>query len=155
MQLTESDVSYVRAVARKLVGEVDADDVAQDALLKAHAKRAQFEGRSQLRTWLYRITTNTAFALLRTRRRARIVLEEADAIDPAASPEKVLGREALEERVCRLVSELEPKYRDVIVLRYANEHTESEVAGALGLSVATVKIRAFRARTRLRELMAA
>ena len=156
--LDRGDREFVYAIARRVVSGADADDVAQDALLLAHRHRAAFRGRAKLRTWLYRIAMTAALGYLRKRRRSRELLAggeravAAEAIDPQPSPEaEVAAREAA-AIAHRLVAALEPKYRDVLVLRI--DHSEDETAARLGISIANVKVRAHRARVQLQEAFA-
>ena len=157
MQLSAKDVDYVRSVARRVVQSDDAaEDIVQESLLRAFVHREQFEGRASLRTWLYRITVNTAIAEIRRRQRSRLVFEEHDIPEEdVPTPEQRVSTAELGAVLQGELDKLAPMYRNVISLRYAEERTEPEVAEELGLTVATVKVRAHRARQRLRELMAA
>lgn len=152
---------FVYAVVRRIVRDVeDAADVAQDALMLAHRHRAAFRGDSSYRTWLYRIATTTALGHLRKRKRSREQLAAgADAIgatapDPSPSAEHQLASREVAAIVRRAVAALDDKYRAVMVLR-ADELSEVEIAARLGVTVANVKIRAYRARQQLRETLAA
>jgi RNA polymerase sigma-70 factor (ECF subfamily) len=149
-----SEREYVYAIARKIVDTPEAaDDVAQEAMLLAYRHRDGFRGDSRYRTWLYRIAATAALGHLRKVRRSREQLALADdalpePIDPASSPEVLVGDREAAEVAERLLAELDPKYRDVVVLR--TELTEAETAQRLGLTVANVKVRAHRARAQLR-----
>lgn len=151
---------FVYSVVRRIVRDPDdAGDVAQDALVLAHRHRASFRGRSSYRTWLYRIATTTALGHLRRRRRSREDLLGGAAVaeavhDPAPSPADHLASRQDAERLHSALATLNDDYRAVVMLR-ADALTEAEVAQHLGLSVANVKIRAFRARQRLRETLLA
>ncbi|MFT3697939.1 MAG: sigma-70 family RNA polymerase sigma factor [Kofleriaceae bacterium] len=145
----------MHAVVRRIVrAESDAEDVTQDALLTAFRHRDQFRGESKPRTWLYRVALTSALGYLRKLRRSKeregVV---RDVIDPSESPEAVLANAEEATLANQLVSELDPKYRDVIVLRV--DHSEVETAERLGISVANVKVRGHRARAQLRALLAA
>jgi RNA polymerase sigma-70 factor (ECF subfamily) len=150
----QSDRDFVVAVARRIVDPEAAEDVAQDAMLLAFRYRTTFRGDSQYRTWLYRIAATTAFGYLRRNRRSRELLAtdrfQHDTVDPARSPEVLLGDLEAAEASCSLLDQLAPKYRDVVMLR--TELTEADTAARLGITVANVKVRAHRARQRLREL---
>ena len=145
---------YVYAIARRIVGTPDAaDDVAQDAMLLAYSHRDAFRGDSRYRTWLYRIAATAALGYLRKVKRSREYLAQDDAtmpapIDPAASPEAQVAEREAAVVAEQLLAELDPKYRDVIVLR--TELSEAETAERLGITVANVKVRAHRARAQLR-----
>lgn len=149
----QAERQFVYAVARRMVGAEAADDIAQDAMLLAYIHRDAFRGDSRYRTWLYRIAATSALGYLRKRKRSREQLatdpETLPApLDPAASPEaQVADREAAVV-AARLLDELDPMYRDVVVLR--TELSEAQTAERLGISVANVKVRAHRARAQLR-----
>lgn len=152
------DRGFVYSVARRIVGTTEeADDVTQDALLLAYRYRDAFRGDSKYRTWLYRIASTTALGHLRRRRRSREMLanqaqaDEGYAVhvaDDAKSAEDALADAEGIELIQRALAKLDPKYRDVMMVRA--EASETETASKLGISVANVKIRAHRARKQLR-----
>ena len=168
MQTPErSDVSldgtraYVRSVAMKYVrNEHDADDVTQDAMLLAHRYRESFRGESRYSTWLYRVTATAALMFLRKQRRlsreipasgtgAGIDEDGTPWLERVASPAdlraEVIARADLGV-VAEAVAKLGAKYPAVFWKRYGEGRTETEIAKELGVSVAAVKTRAFRAR---------
>jgi len=151
--------NYVFSVAMKYVKDEDAAaDVAQDALLLAHRHRESFRGESQFSTWLYRITATTALMYLRKQRRlsreipasatpdddGASLLESRP--DPAADPEEMFASEETLAAIAAGVSRLGEKYAPIFWMRYLEGYTETEIAERLGLSLATVKTRAHRAR---------
>jgi RNA polymerase sigma-70 factor (ECF subfamily) len=154
--------AYVFAVAMKYVKDEDAAaDVAQDALLLAHRHRASFRGDSLWTTWLYRIAATSALMYLRKRRRLSRELpcsgartsgdDDAPALldarpDPHASPENEAGGSELMAEIARGVHRLGDKYEPIFWMRYLEGYSESEIASRLGLSLATVKTRAHRAK---------
>jgi len=145
---------FVYAIARNIVDTPEAaDDVAQEALLLAYRHRDAFRGDSRFRTWLYRIAATSALGYLRKARRSReyLVTKEGvtpEPIDHEHSPERLVGDREAAVVAERLLENLDPKYRDVVVLR--TELSEAETAAKLGISVANVKVRAHRARAQLR-----
>ena len=155
----QDDRGFVYAIARRIVhSPEDAEDVTQDALLLAYRHRAAFRGESKYRTWLYRIAATTALGHLRRRRRSREQLaptEDAVAFqvadEDARTPEDELVASETTNLVQAALATLAPKYRDVLIRRATA--TETEVASALGISVANVKIRAHRARHQLRDVL--
>lgn len=157
VMLDESDRQYIYAVVRRIVRSEDAAaDVTQDTLLLAHRHRDQFRGDSAHRTWLYRIAVTTALGFLRRQRRSREELAgaarelAAQAPDPRPDPEQVLVGRELARRVEEMLDGVAPQHREVFELRAADV-PEAEIAQALGISIANVKIRAHRVRGRLRE----
>lgn len=150
--------SYVRAVALKYVrDEQDAEDVTQDAMLLAFRYQHSFRGDSRFSTWLYRVTATAALMFLRTQRRRAREVPSSHAIDDEGTPllERLaaptdVGREVAArgdlEVVRAAVAALGAKYPAVFWKRYGEGRTETEIARELGVSVAAVKTRAFRAR---------
>lgn len=150
--------AYVRSVAMKYVrDEHDAEDVTQDALLLAHRHRHSFRGDSRFSTWLYRVTATAALMYLRRQRRRAREIPASGTTDDEGTPllerhaapshlgDKVAARGELDV-MSSAVSRLGAKYEPVFWKRYGEGRTETEIAQELGLSVAAVKTRAFRAR---------
>jgi RNA polymerase sigma-70 factor (ECF subfamily) len=150
--------AYVRSVALKYVrNDSDAEDVTQDAMLLAHRYRDSFRGESRYTTWLYRVTATAALMFLRRQRRlsrevsasAATTEEGTPWLDRQAAPSdlraEVIARDELAD-IRDAVAALGAKYPAVFWKRYGEGRTETEIARELGLSVAAVKTRAFRAR---------
>jgi RNA polymerase sigma-70 factor, ECF subfamily len=155
--ITNETREYVRAVALRIVkNPVDAEDVAQDALLLAHRYRDSFRGDARYSTWLHRVTQTAALMYLRKRRRYQREVSETTSdpegpslLDRAATPANACAiaccHEAL-ERTRAVVAGLGKRYPEIYWMRYGEGYTESEIAHVLGLSLATVKTRAHRAK---------
>jgi len=150
--------AYVRSVALKYVrDEHDAEDVTQDAMLLAHRYKDSFRGESRYSTWLYRVTATAALMFLRKQRRIAREIPASGTVDeegvclldrqaaPGDLQNEVIAR-AEAGTIAGAVAELGSKYPAVFWKRYAEGRTETEIARELGLSVAAVKTRAFRAR---------
>jgi RNA polymerase sigma-70 factor (ECF subfamily) len=154
----EGSRAYVRSVAMKYVrDESDAEDVTQDAMLLAYRYRDSFRGESRFSTWLYRVTATAALMFLRRQRRLAREIPASGSTDEDGTPwleQAVAPTDVASEVIARgelhLVSEavakLGAKYPAVFWKRYGEGRTETEIARELGLSVAAVKTRAFRAR---------
>ncbi|HEY4056978.1 MAG TPA: sigma-70 family RNA polymerase sigma factor [Kofleriaceae bacterium] len=150
--------AYVRSVALKYVrDESDAEDVTQDAMLLAHRYRAQFRGESRFSTWLYRVTATAALMFLRKQRRltrerpsSATTDDEGTSLLERAPASVDVENEVTAKHDLAVVQEavaaLGAKYPIVFWKRYGEGRTETEIANELGLSVAAVKTRAFRAR---------
>lgn len=139
----------------------EAEDVVQDAWVRAFEHLGQFEGRAQVSTWLVRITLHEAWARSRRRRRQDPLEDRAqeealmDPAIPGPDPEK--GAAAAEMRAIleEAVAGLPESYRTVFVLRSIEDMTTEETAECLDLSIDVVKTRLHRARGILRrELLA-
>ena len=140
----------------------DAEDVTQDAFLKAYEKLDQFQGNSKFYTWLVRIAVNESLMRLRKRRTAKTVsmdddieTEEGfvprDFADWSPDPEQNYDNSELTEILRKTIQGLPRGFRVVFVLRDVEHLSTEETAEALGLSVPAVKSRLLRARLQLRE----
>ena len=145
--------------------DADAEDVLQEAYLKAYGAMGSFRGEAKVSTWLARIVANEALQRLRrqNRRSAIVPLHSSDAIEefqdipeesmsktPQSSAERAELRKLLEKRI----DALPDAYRPVFVLRAVEELSVEEVAEVLRVPPATVRTRFFRARSLLRESLA-
>jgi len=148
-----------------LRNETDAEDVAQEAMLKAFANLRQFRAEARFSTWLIQITVNEA--LMRRRRERTVVMEGIDErrdedsdytprdfADWREIPSEALERKEIRHRLAQVLASLDRKYREVFLLRDMEHLNTQETAEALGISVASVKTRLLRARLMLRDLLA-
>ena len=140
----------------------DAEDVVQDAFLKAYEKLEQFQGNSKFYTWLVRIAVNESLMRLRKRRTGRMVsidedveTEEGsvprDLADWAPNPEQNYTQAELAEILRKTIQGLPQGFRVVFALRDVEGLSTEETAETLGLSIPAVKSRLLRARLQLRE----
>jgi RNA polymerase sigma-70 factor (ECF subfamily) len=140
----------------------DAEDIAQDAFLKAYEKLEQFQGNSKFYTWLVRIAVNESLMRLRKRRTGKMVsidedieTEEGsvprDLADWAPDPEQNYNQAELGEILRKTIQGLPQGFRIVFVLRDVEGLSTEETAETLGLSIPAVKSRLLRARLQLRE----
>jgi len=145
--------------------EEDAQDVVQDAFLKAYQNLAQFQGNSKFYTWLVRIAVNEALMKLRKRRNEKTVSLDEDVeteegsiprevADWAPNPEQNFGQAELSDILKKTIQGLPPGFRTVFVLRDVEGLSTEETAEMLDLSVPAVKSRLLRARLQLRERLA-
>src|SRR5271170_7614181 len=140
--------------------EAEAEDVVQDAVLKAYRKLASFRGDAKFSTWLIAITLNEARGRLRKESRATIDSldahrEENGDYTPAALtdwrevPLAALERQEIRALIQQAVAGLPETYREIITLRDVEELSVNDTAALLGISVALVKVRLHRARMML------
>jgi RNA polymerase sigma-70 factor (ECF subfamily) len=139
----------------------DAEDVMQEAFLKAYEHLSGFEGNSRFYTWLVRIAVNQALMKLRKRRPNVVSIDEEvntgeDLIpreieDWGPSPEDRYKQTELSDILSEVIADLDPSFRIVFQLRDIEELSTEETAEALGLSVPAVKSRLLRARLKLRQ----
>ncbi len=143
-----------------LVGDRDdAEDLAQEAFLKAYRSLSSFRSQSRFYTWIYRIGVNCCLDWMKSRNRRRDVSLERepwgpDGIfrHPQASDAGVLRKE-LQAILEQAMEALPVEYRATLVLREIDGLAYDEIAYALGCSVGTVKSRLFRSRAKLREVL--
>jgi len=149
---------------RMLRSSDDAEDALQEALLRAWRGLPAFEGRSSLRAWLYKISTNACLDAIERRRRLVLPMDGVSAselaeggaggwiepVDDAPAPDTGYeAREALERLVLALLERLSPQTRTAFVLRFALGLSAREVAARLGTSVAAVNSACQRGRSTL------
>jgi RNA polymerase sigma-70 factor, ECF subfamily len=154
--------------ARRVTGNVaDAEDVSQEALLKAWSRLEQFSGSQDENTddfsaWLARIAGNTSIDILRRRRDGKLLSLD----EPRGSAEETLGsgiaarndnpedrcaRRQMRRILANAILQLPPDLRQACLLRDVMQYSSQEVADRLEISVVAVRLRLFRARRRLRE----
>lgn len=152
-------------VARRYVGDEEARDAVQEALLAAFKAIDRFDGKSKISTWLHRIVVNTCLRRLR-RQKSRpeqsiepllpAFLEDGHRAEPGPdweSPEAILRRTETRELVREAIDRLPKNYRTVLLLRDIEGLSGAEVGEMLGITTGAVKVRLHRARQALREIL--
>ena len=146
--------------------EADAEEVTQEAMLKAFANLKTFRSEAKFSTWLVQITINEARMRRRKDRKALYestdegkTSEEGDYIpldfaDWREIPSEALERDQLKRALARALASLGDKYREVFVLRDVQQLSITETATALGITEASVKTRLLRARLQMRDALA-
>jgi RNA polymerase sigma-70 factor (ECF subfamily) len=144
----------------------DAEEVVQEAVLKALSHLAEFRGEAKFSTWLIQITINEARLKLRKDRRhlyesvdEQHTSEDGeyfpkDFADWREVPSEALQRKELREALKRAIASLPLKYREVLILRDVQQLRIEEVARILGITQGSVKTRLLRARLRMRDALA-
>lgn len=151
-------IGYLRGLTNT---ESDAEDLAQEAFLRAYRSLKGFRGTSSFRTWLYQIATNVFRNWLEKRRNQAPV--NAGSIDAPApgrdEPAEPMGEENPEARhlqrdaIDRALAELPEDQREAVLLRDVEGFEYREIAEQLGVPLGTVESRIFRGRARLKELL--
>jgi RNA polymerase sigma-70 factor (ECF subfamily) len=149
-----------------LKSEADAEEVVQEAALKAYKALGSFRGEAKFSTWLVKITLNEArMRLRRSRSESEISLQEftddgdsdytpAVLTDWREIPSEALDRKELREILHRALDELPEKYREVLILRDVREMNIQETVRLLGISEGMVKTRLLRARLMMQKIVA-
>ena len=146
--------------------EADAEEVAQEAILKAYKNISRFRGEAKFSTWLIQITINEARMKIRKRRshlyesldeKQRTVDGDyvpRDFADWREIPLQSLENKRLRMAIREALQSLPEKYRSVFILRDVQQLNIEETAAALGISTANVKTRLSRARLKMRDALA-
>jgi RNA polymerase sigma-70 factor (ECF subfamily) len=145
--------------------ESDAEDVAQEAFLKAFRQLSDFRGQAKFSTWLISITLNEARGRLRRRTIVRMESldessEQGGHLSPALLrdwrevPSEALERHEIRQMLQDAIANLSPLYREVLVLRDVEEFSIEETATALAITSGTVKVRLHRARLMMQKELA-
>jgi RNA polymerase sigma-70 factor (ECF subfamily) len=165
--LVRENIGWMLALAERLLRDRGlAEDAVQDSLISALRGLDKFRGESSLKTWLHRITTNTALSKLRQLN--RVVEQSIEEylptfdvnecrIEPAwrhlASITELLEVEDIRERVSDGINTLPDTYRVVLQLRDIEGYDTSETAELLGISTENVKVRLHRSRAALKRIL--
>lgn len=158
-QLVDRHSRSLFKVAYRMTGnEHDADDVVQEALLRAYRQLESFESRANFYTWLHRITVNCALDLLRARQRHRAAHEHPDEertlLDsvPASDPaqDRLLLNSEMRDALKRAMESLSLNERTAFVLRHFEGMPIEQIGRELGTQVSATKQTIFRAVRKLR-----
>jgi RNA polymerase sigma-70 factor, ECF subfamily len=148
------NVRVYRFVLRMLRDVTATEDLVSQVFLDVWRTASQFEGRSQVSTWLLSIARFKALTALRQRKYEDIDQDEVmEVADSADTPEASLDRTRTSEILRACVAKLSPAHREIVNLVYYHEKSVDEVAGIVGIPASTVKTRMFYARKQLADLL--
>ncbi|HSA56961.1 MAG TPA: sigma-70 family RNA polymerase sigma factor [Gemmatimonadaceae bacterium] len=144
---------HIDAVVRRLVGDPDlAEDVAQEVWIQIFRALPTYRGESQFGTWAHRIAVNrTLNALRRTRRLGKI---ETDMDEETVAVENGSDRSMLAASIEAAAAQLSPGARTVFLMHDVEGYTHEEIAAELGITAGGSKSQLFKARAKLRRLLA-
>ncbi len=158
--LVERYSQVVFRLAYRMTGnEQDAEDLVQEAFLKAYRNLASYDGRASFSTWLYRIVANSALDLLAARKKrpsmqTLTVDEEGDVmIEPRETrpgPERLAFSGEVQQKIALAMEELTPQERTAFTMRHFEECSVEEICSALGLGASAARHSIFRAVQKLR-----
>jgi RNA polymerase sigma-70 factor, ECF subfamily len=166
-QLVRPYATAMLSTARSILrNDSDAEDVAQEAVLKAFTNLANFRGDARFSTWLIQITINQALMRLRKERRQLVYSLDKlrknaqgeyisrDFADWREIPSEALQKKELWHALVRALNSIAPKYREVFVLRDVRHFSIAETAALLCVTKSAVKTRLLRARLQMRDALA-
>lgn len=143
----------LRFATRMLGGRHDAEDVTQEALLRAYRALATYDPAGSFRTWLFAILVNRCrTSLLQRSRYVRRVVTDENAMQSAVSGDDAASTE-LRIEIERAVAMLEPEQREAFLLKHVEQLGYEEMAAVTGAGVSALKMRVKRACERLQELL--
>lgn len=159
-ELIQKHQHRVFAVARGILKrQEDVEDIAQQVFVKAYLSLKRFDQRAAFSTWLYKITVNECWDLLRKKKVRPLVFEAelseeqarrySDSENPNPGAPDVSDRLEAKQRVEKLLEHLDQRDRTMLVLKEVEGFSVEEIAEALALNANTVKVRLFRARRRM------
>ena len=141
--------------AYHMLGErADADDVVQDAFMRAYLAIGRYDERDQFRGWLFRILTNQCRNAITSRsRRSRRFVQDEVAIESATSPSVGLQLGVEDAALARALAQLDPLQREALLLKYAEGLEYTEMSRMTGVGESALKMRVKRGSERLRALL--
>ena len=155
----------VKLVMRYVRNPAEAEDIAQEAFIKAYRALPQFRGDSAFYTWLYRIAINTAknAVVSRDRNPVEYDLDRSNTdesydmqgrMKDSETPEGLVLTDEIRSTVNAAIDALSEKYRTVFLMHDVEGYTHEEIGAALGIPPGTSKTRLFQGRAKLREALA-
>jgi len=153
-RLAECGPIAYRVARGVLRNSADAEDVAQEALLRAYRRFDRLRDRTRFRAWLVRIAFRLALDRLRSGKRREVrdtIWSQPGHQPPAANAEEIAATNEFQVHLENALAELPEKLRLALLLAAMEGHTIEEIAGMLGISTGTVKSRIFYARRQLAE----
>ena len=160
-RLVKQHSAMLFQVAFRLTGnEANAEDVVQDAFVRAYRKLDRFDGRSAFGTWLYRITVNCSMDAMRKKQRNREstdlepVLEQKQPSTHDPSPQRLAMSREISEQVTSVLEQLSAMERTAFLLKHHEGRSLIEISEIMDLRVNAVKHAIFRAVKKLRAELA-
>lgn len=168
LALFEDSRATIHSVAWRLVGPDEAEDVVMETYLRAWKSIPCFSGRSAVRTWLCRIAHNCSVDWLRKRRHMVQPFEAGESLDGEGSGERdqvadtrqreaseIMAGAELQDAINAALATVSPEHRTVLLLRFSDGLSYSEIAEGVGVSIGTVMSRLFNGRRKLLKALAA
>ncbi len=132
----------------------EAIDVAQEVFIKALRERRLYDPQFKIKAWLYRVTRNLCFNMVRDRRRRSAILETIPKKrDDAAVQDRLVFQNEQQRAIFEALDHLSPDHREILQLRFYQDLSYAEISHALGIKLGTVMSRLSRAKRRLAEVI--
>jgi RNA polymerase sigma-70 factor (ECF subfamily) len=133
----------------------DAEDVLQSIFVKLLQQGVTPEVRQQPARYLYRAAVNLSLNVLRDRKRRRLVdgIDTLEIPAPGETREYLRGRDDRQQRLTEAMAGLKPRALEILLLHYAHDYSDAEIAALLGTSRGTIAVTLYRLRARLRTLL--
>jgi len=141
-------------LAYRLTGDrEEAEDLTQEAFVRAYSALHTFRKGERFSPWVYRILVNLCISFLRRKKPQVPMDDDAPFVDRSLTPEQALDKKEIQDTVQKAIMSLPEQYRAVILLRHQQDLSYAEIAQALGIPIGTVKTHLFRAREMLQRLL--
>ena len=144
---------YARFAEHMIGNRADAEDVVQDAFLRAYRFLPNYQERERFDAWLFRILVNQCRTTAARRRRGGTVVDDAEALERVPTEDHTAERHALRQDIEHALARLEPEQREAFLLKYVEELSYEEMAMMTGAGVSALKMRVKRACERLRAFL--
>lgn len=149
-------MAYTLAV-RLLRDKEEAEEVAQDAFVKAYKNLKGFKGKSKFSTWLYSIVYNTAISRLRRQKHEMVQIEDTQIANTEFGDTRdayyLLQEEERKKYIHKILQALEEEESYLVTLYYYEENSLDEIASITGMTKNNIKVKIFRARKKMQELL--
>lgn len=154
-QLVERYQQYVFTLALRLApNREDAEEIAQDSFVKAYRYLADFRQESKFSTWLYTIVQRNAISFLRKKQVDTQSIEDKEfAIQDSNNSLHILQAKSDKQMINKALALLKPEEASIISLFYLQEQSLDEIGQILGIETGTAKVRLFRARQKLKQII--
>src|SRR5687767_5166652 len=155
-ELFREHAQMIHSTAYVITGHrQDAEDVLQSIFVKLLQHGVTPEVRQQPARYLYRAAVNLSINVLRDRKRRRLVdgIDTLEIPAPGETREHVPGRDERHERLTEAMAGLKPRALEILLLHYAHDYSDAEIAALLGTSRGTIAVTLHRIRARLRTLL--
>ena len=150
---------YVFTIAMRFVNNRElAEELSQDVFVKAYRYLADFKGSSKFSTWLYTIVNTTCLSHLRKKKDETLLLEEEKMVSISDNsfgeqPSNKMEQRTQKEMLERAMKHLPEQDAEILTLFYQAEQSVDEIGVIVGLTTSNVKVKLFRARQKLREIL--